>query len=133
VKTEQLIRKHTVKGENMPDNVQLSLNGKAQECAGEITGSGNLKFETDAASLCFELDYKSKDKVILTLSGTQGIKLSASSRLKFSESISKNLVNSTWEGKYTIKLEINKTIAAQLSQEFSKIGPKISAEITIKF
>jgi hypothetical protein len=34
--TEQLIKKHTAKGENMPENVQFSLSGKAQEFAGEI-------------------------------------------------------------------------------------------------
>lgn len=131
--TEQLIKKHTVKGENMPENVQFSLSGKAQKYAGEITGNGSLKLETDALAFCFQMDYKSKDKVILTLSGTQGVKLSHSTRLKFSESISKNLVNSIWEGKFIIRLEINKNIAAQLSQEFSKNGPKTSAEITIKF
>jgi hypothetical protein len=81
----------------MPENVQFSLSGKAQEYAGEITGSGSLKLETDASTLCFQLDYKSKDKVILTLSGTQGIKLSHSTKLKFSESISKNLVNNALE------------------------------------
>ncbi len=117
----------------MADNVQFSLSGKAEKYQGEITGSGSLKLETDAASFCFKMDYKSKDKVILTLSGTQGITLSASSKLKFSESIAKNLINNTWEGKYTIKLEINKTIAAQLNQEFLKAGPKTSAEIIIKF
>ncbi len=117
----------------MANNVQFSLSGKAQKYQGEITGSGSLKLETDATSYCFQMDYKSRDKVILTLSGTQGITLSAGSRLKFSESIAKNLINNTWEGKYTIKLEINKAIAAQLSQEFIKDGPRTSAEITIKF
>jgi len=117
----------------MPDSVQFSLSGKAQKYAGEITGNGSLKLETDAASFCFAMDYKSKDKVILTLSGTQGIKLSASNKLKFSESISKDLILGTLEGKFAIKLEINKSIAAQLSQEFAKNGPKTSAEITIRF
>lgn len=117
----------------MAENVQISLSGKAQQCSGEITGSGSLKFETPVASLCFEMDYKSRDKVILTLSGTQGIKLSASSRLKFSESISKDLFKKNWVGKYAIKLEISKTIAAQFCQEFSKVGQKTTAEISIRF
>jgi hypothetical protein len=117
----------------MPDNVQFSLSGKAQEVAGEITGNGSLKLETDAVSFSFAMDYKSKDKVILTLSGTQGIKLSASSKLKFSESISKDLVLGTWEGKFAVRLEISQAIAARLSQEFTANGPKTSAEITIKF
>ena len=117
----------------MTEKVQFSLSGTARKFAGEISGSGSLKFETDASTYCFQLDYKSKDKVILTLSGTQGIKLSAGSRLKFSESISKNLVNSTWEGKYVIRLEINQGIAAQLSQEFLEDDTRTSAEITIRF
>lgn len=117
----------------MANKIQLSLSSKAQKYAGEITGSGSLKLETDAIALCFQMDYKSKDKVILTLSGKQGITLSASSKLKFSESISKNVINNKWEGKFIVRLEINKTIAAQLSQEFLKDGPRTSAEFTIKF
>jgi hypothetical protein len=120
-------------GGDMAENVQFTISGKAQEFAGEITGKGSLKLETDATSLCFALDYKSRDKIILTLSGSQGIKLSATSKLKFSGSVSREMVNQTWTGEYAIKLEINKTIAAQLSQEFTKKGTKTSAEITIRF
>ena len=89
--------------------------------------------ETDATSLSFALDYQSKDKIILTLSGAQGIKLSAGNKLKFSGSVSRDLVNRSWEGDYALKLEISKTVAARLSQEFTKKGTKTSAEITIKF
>ena len=117
----------------MAKNVQVSLSGKAQQCDGEITGSGSLKIETNVASLCFVMDYKSKDKVILTLSGTQGIKLSASSKLKFSESISRDIFDKDWKGKYEIRLEINKNIAAQFCQEFSKLGTTTTAEISIRF
>jgi hypothetical protein len=117
----------------MAGKIQFTLKGEAQEFAGEVTGKGSLKLETDATSLSFALDYKSADKVILTLSGTQGIKLSADDNLKFSGSVSHDLVNRSWDGKYAIKLEINKTIAAQLSQEFSQKGTKTSAAITIKF
>ena len=117
----------------MAGKIQFTLNGEAQEFAGAVTGKGSLKMEVDATSLCFAMDYKSKDKVILTLSGAQGIKLSAGNKLKFSGSVSRDLVNRSWEGEYAIKLEINKTIAAQLSQEFTKMGTKTRAEITIKF
>ena len=117
----------------MAENVQFTLSGKAQEFAGEITGKGSLKLETDATSLCFALDYQSKDKIILTLSGAQGIKLSATNKLKFSGSVSREMVNRSWEGEYALKLEINKTIAARLSQEFTTLGTKTKAEITIKF
>ncbi len=117
----------------MTDNVQFTLSGKAQEYEGAITGKGSLKMEVNASTLNFALDYKSKDKIILTLSGMQGIKFSAGNKLKFSGSISRNLVNRTWEGEYAIKFEISKSVAAQLSQEFTKKGPKTSAEITIKF
>lgn len=117
----------------MAGKIQFTLNGEAQEFAGAVTGKGSLKLETDASSLCFAMDYKSKDKVILTLSGAQGIKLSAGNKLKFSGSVSRDLVNRSWDGEYAIKLEINKTIAAQLSQEFTKKGTKTSVEITIRF
>jgi phage replication-related protein YjqB (UPF0714/DUF867 family) len=117
----------------MAGKIQFTLNGEAQEFAGKVTGKGSLKMETDATTLAFALDYKSKDKIILTLSGTQGIKLSASDKLKFSGSVSREMVNQTWTGEYALKLEISKTVAAQLSQEFTKKGTKTSAEITIKF
>ena len=120
-------------GEKMSENVQFTLSGKAQEFNGMITGKGSLKMETDATSLNFSLDYKSKDKIILTLSGTQGIKLSAGSNLKFSGSVSRDLVNSTWEGEYALKFEISQSVAARLSQEFTQKGTRTSAEITIKF
>jgi len=117
----------------MAGKIQFTLNGEAQEFAGKVTGKGSLKLETDAASLCFALDYKSADKIILTLSGAQGIKLSATNKLKFSGSISREMVNQTWTGEYALKLEISKTVAAQLSQEFTRKGTKTKAEITIKF
>ena len=117
----------------MAGKIQFTLNGEAQQFDGAVTGKGSLKLETDATSLSFALDYQSKDKIILTLSGSQGITLSAGSKLKFSGSVSRDLVNRSWDGEYAIKLEINKTIAAQLSQEFTKKGTKTSAEITIKF
>jgi hypothetical protein len=117
----------------MADKIDFTLNGEAQEFAGKITGKGSLKMDVDATSLCFTLDYKSKDKIILTLSGSQGIKLSAGNKLKFSGSLSRDLVNRSWEGVYALKLEISQTVAARLSQEFTKTGTKTSAEITIKF
>ena len=117
----------------MAGKIQFTLNGEAQEFAGKVTGKGSLKFETDAASLCFALDYKSADKIILTLSGTQGINLSAGNKLKFSGSVSRDMVNRSWDGEYAVKLEISKTVAARLSQEFTKMGTKTRAEITIKF
>ena len=117
----------------MAGKIQFTLNGEAQEFAGEVTGKGSLKLEMDATSLCFAMDYKSADKIILTLSGTQGINLSAGNKLKFSGSVSRDLVNRSWDGEYALKLEISKTVAAQLSQEFTKKGTKTRAEITIRF
>jgi hypothetical protein len=117
----------------MAGKIQFTLNGEAKEFSGEVTGKGSLTMATDATSLSFALDYQSKDKIILTLSGTQGIKLSASNRLKFSGSVSRDLVDRSWEGDYELKLEISKTVAARLSQEFTRKGTKTSAEITIKF
>jgi hypothetical protein len=117
----------------MADKINFTLNGEAQEFAGKITGKGSLKLETDATSLCFALDYKSKDKIILTLSGAQGIKLSAGNKLKFSGSVSRDMVNRSWAGEYAIKLEISQSVAARLSQEFTQKGTKTSAEITIRF
>jgi len=117
----------------MAGKIQFTLNGEAQEFAGNVTGKGSLKMEMDASSLAFALDYQSKDKIILTLSGAQGIKLSAGNKLKFSGSVSRDLVNRTWEGEYALKLEISRTVAARLSQEFTKQGAKTSAAITIRF
>lgn len=117
----------------MAGKIQFTLNGEAKEFAGEVTGKGSLKMATDATSLSFALDYQSRDKIILTLSGAQGIKLSAGSKLKFSGSVSRDLVNRSWEGDYALKLEISKTVAARLSQEFTRKGTRTSAEITIKF
>ena len=117
----------------MAGKIQFTLNGEAQEYLGNVTGKGSLKLETDSSSLSFALDYISKDKIILTLSGAQGIKLSADNKLKFSGSVSRDLVNRSWEGEYALKLEISKTVAARLSQEFTKLGTKTKAEITIKF
>jgi hypothetical protein len=117
----------------MAGKIQFTLNGEAQEFAGEVTGKGSLNLETDASTLCFALDYQSKDKIILTLSGSQGIKLSAGSKLKFLGSVSRDLVNRAWEGEYALRLEISKTVAARLSQEFTRQGTKTSAEITIRF
>ncbi len=37
----------------MAGKIQFTLNGEAQEFAGEVTGKGSLKLETDATSLCF--------------------------------------------------------------------------------
>jgi hypothetical protein len=117
----------------MADKIQFILHGEAQKLAGEISGKGSLKLATDAASLAFALDYQSKDKIILKLSGSQGVKLSAGSKLNFSGSISRDLVNRIWAGEYAIKLEISQSVAARLSQEFTRTGTKTSAEITIKF
>jgi hypothetical protein len=108
----------------MAGKIQFTLNGEAQEFAGAVTGKGSLKLEMDATSLCFAMDYKSADKIILTLSDN---------KLKFSGSVSRDIVNRSWEGEYALKLEISKTVAARLSQEFTKLGTKTRAEITIKF
>ena len=35
----------------MAGKIQFTLNGEAQEFAGEVTGKGSLKLETDATSL----------------------------------------------------------------------------------
>jgi hypothetical protein len=117
----------------MAGKIQFTLNGEAQEYLGQVTGKGSLKMVTDATSLSFALNYLSEDKIILTLAGSQGIKLSADNKLKFSGSVSRDLVNRAWEGEYALRLEISKTVAARLSQEFTKKGTKTSAEITIKF
>jgi hypothetical protein len=117
----------------MAENVRFTLSGNAMHFAGELNGKGSFTLETDASSLSFALDYKSRDRIVLMLSGTQGVKLSASDSLKFSGSVSREMVNRTWMGEYALKLEIDKTIAARLSQEFTRKGTKTSAEITIKF
>lgn len=117
----------------MAGKIQFTLNGEAQQFAGAVTGKGSLKMEADAATLSFALDYKSADKIILTLSGSQGITLSAGSKLKFSGGVSRDLVNRSWEGEYALKLEISKTVAARLSQDFTRAGTKTKAEITLKF
>lgn len=117
----------------MANKINFTLNGEAQEFNSKITGNGSLKLNMDASTLCFALDYKSKDKIILTLSGEHGIKLSASNKLKFTGSISRDLINRYWEGEYALRLTINQSVAARLRQEFTKKGTKTSAEITIKF
>lgn len=117
----------------MAEKIKFTFNGDAQVFDGKITGKGSLKLNTDASTLCFGLDYKSEDKIILTLSGEQGIKLSASNKLTFTGCVSRDLVNRNWEGDYSLKLEISKSVAARLSQEFTRKGTKTSAEITIRF
>jgi phage replication-related protein YjqB (UPF0714/DUF867 family) len=117
----------------MAGKIQFTLSGNAQEYLGKVTGKGSLKMVADATTLAFALDYKSRDKIILTLSGTQGITLSTKNKLKFSGSLSREVVNQTWTGEYALKLEISKTVAAQLSQQFTQKGTKTKAEITVKF
>ena len=117
----------------MAGKIQFTLKGEAEQFAGAITGKGSLKMEVDASTLSLGLDYKSKDKIILTLSGAQGIRLAAGSKLKFSGSVSRDLVNRAWEGEYALKLEISQSVAASLSQQFARVGTKTKAEITIKF
>lgn len=117
----------------MAHKIDFTLNGVAQELNGKITGKGSLKLNMDASTLSFALDYRSKDQIILTLSGEQGIKISASNRLRFNGSISCDLVNKYWEGEYALRLTISKSVAARLIQEFSRKGTKTSAEITIRF
>lgn len=117
----------------MAGKIQFTLSGNAQEYLGQVTGKGSLKMETDATTLSFALDYKSKDKIVFILSGTQGLKISTKNKLKFSGSLSREVFNQTWTGEYALKIEISKTVAAQLSQEFTKKGTKTSAEITVRF
>lgn len=117
----------------MAHKIDFTLNGAAQDFNGKITGKGSLKLNMDASTLCFALDYRSKDQIILTLSGEQGIKILASNKLKFNGSISRDLVNKYWEGEYALRLTISQSVAARLSQEFTRKGTKTSAEITIKF
>jgi len=117
----------------MEKKVQFSLSGKAIKSNGEIFGKGVLKFETDPASMSLELDYKSKNKVVCTIAGTQGFKISRSSTLKLSETISKELFKKGWEGAFVMKLEISQSIAAQLTQEITMKGPKTIAEIMFRF
>jgi hypothetical protein len=117
----------------MAGKIQFTLKGEAEQYSGAVTGRGSLKLETDAASLSLALDYQSRDKVILTLSGSRGVVLSAGSKLKFSGSVSRDLVNRTWEGDYALKLEINQSVAASLSQQFTRVGTKTHAEITVRF
>ena len=117
----------------MAGKIQFTLNGEVQNFEGRISGKGSLKLNMDASALCLDLDYKSENKIVLKLSGEQGIKLSSSNKLKFTGSVSHDLVNRFWEGEYSLRLEISKSVAARLRQEFTKKGSKTTAEITIRF
>ena len=70
--------------------------------------------------------------MVLSLTGAQGIKLSSSTKLNFSEKLTRDLLNKEWGGKFAIKIEISESVAAQLTQEFSRIGPKTTAELTLR-
>lgn len=117
----------------MAGTIQFTLHGEAQHYAGRISGRGSLRLSADASTLSFALDYRSSDCIVLSLSGEQGIRLSASDRLLFSGSVSADVVNRSWSGQYQVRLEISRQAAARLSQEFTRQGTRTSAEFTIRF
>jgi hypothetical protein len=84
--------------------VQFTLSGSAERYRGKITGRGSLLLEVDATRLKFALDYRSRSQVVLTLSGTQGIKLSADDSLAFAGSLSRDLAGRTWQGEFAVEL-----------------------------
>ncbi len=116
----------------MAGGVQFTLSGSAERYRGKISGRGSLVFEVDATRLQFALDYKSRNQVVLTLSGSQGIKLSADDSLAFTGSLSRDLMGRTWQGEFAVKLKINAAVAASLSQEFNEKGGKTQVAFTIK-
>jgi hypothetical protein len=118
---------------NMAEKVQLTLSGETQRLDGRVSGKGSITLMADASTVCFALDYRSKDRIVLTLSGEQGIRLSASDTLTFSGSVSRDLADRHWQGEYALKLEISQSVAATLSQKFTRQGTKTYAEITIHF
>ena len=117
----------------MAEGVQFTLSGAAQRYRGQITGHGSLAMEVAATSLEFSLDYRSRDQVVLTLSGSQGIRLAAQDTLAFSGTLSRDLLARTWEGEFEVKLKIDQAVAASLKQEFTGKGSRTSVSFTVTF
>ena len=112
---------------------KVTLSADAQAVEGRITGKGCLKLDFAATSFSLDMDYKSSDKIVLNLSGSQGVKLSADSTLKLSGGLTYDMVNRDWQGEVGMKLVISKAVAAQLEQELKGRGSKTRLSVTITF
>jgi len=117
----------------MAGDVQFTLSGAVERYQGKVSGTGSLKFEAAATTLQFALDYRSRDQVVLTLSGSQGLRLTADDSLSFSGELSRDLVSRTWQGEFAVKLKINQAVAASLSQQFTRKGGRTSVAFTVTF
>ncbi len=117
----------------MDENVSVQLKG-AVDAAGHLAGKGVVTFEFgDANKSSVGIDYKSEDKIVLTVESSTGFKISTENTLTVGGGLNFNLFNHEYGGKIFAEISINKQIAAQIEQEFAKSGNSTSLTLKLTF
>lgn len=117
----------------MPDHtVELELEGRTT-VAGRFRGSGALTlFLSDATKAKIGLDYRSPDRILLTVESTGGIRLSADDTLTLSGGLTRDLVNREIAGEVKARLKLARDLQADIEQTFGGRGPTTSVTVKLR-
>jgi hypothetical protein len=111
---------------------ELELRG-ATTAKGQFKGKGTLTlFLSDAARAKIGLDYRSPDRILLSIESTGGIRLSADDSLVLSGGLTRDLVNGEIGGEVKARLKIARDLQAEIEQEFGASGPKTSVAVKLR-
>lgn len=111
---------------------ELELRG-ATTAKGRFKGKGSLTlFLSDAAKAKIGLDYRSPDRILLSIESQGGIRLSADDSLVLSGGLTRDLVNGEIGGEVKARLKIARDLQAEIEQEFGGSGPKTSVSLKLR-
>lgn len=111
--------------------VNMKLAGAVTE-QGTIWGRGQLTIEADdSADVTMSVAADTGDSVILRLESSKGFKLGADQSLNVSGGIRHDVLNDRLSGRATVELEVSKSVALHVQQQFNDAGGSTSAGLKI--
>lgn len=111
---------------------ELEITGSS-DFQGDLRGKGQLTlFLTDVARAQVAVDYRSPERIVLSVESRAGIRLSADESLELSGGLTRNLVNQELRGNVKARLRVSRDLDAQVQQEFGSSGPKTSMAIKLR-
>ncbi len=122
----------------MAGSVTVTVKGSVDETTttqtGSLAGTGDLSINIDdITKAALSVDYKEQDKVKISLSSSESIKLDADKSLTLSGGLNYDLFNKSITGKGGIDFVVSKEVAMSVEQSFNKTGNTISGKITFSF
>ena len=116
----------------MDSPVNVKLDGRFTE-RGTVWGRGELTIETDdATDVRMSVTADTGDSVVLRLESSRGFKLGADQSLNVSGGIRHDVLNDHLTGRAAVELEVSKSVAVSIQQQFDRAGGSTSAGMKIR-